>query len=102
MVSIFQVFAFGENDVGQLGHDVNLTKPRGSLYSAARRPVRVKGTIEHKIVTDISCGSKFSAVLLHNGKVIFNFQSIKFIHFLQLLCNEGLRVKFKHGIVYRS
>ncbi|KAK7604748.1 hypothetical protein V9T40_005934 [Parthenolecanium corni] len=64
-----RVFTWGDNEAGQLGHSEQLSPSQYSHSNGTSTPSEVKGCIEGKVVIDISCGGRFSVVILEGGKV---------------------------------
>lgn len=62
------MFTWGQNDEGQLGLDLAESDDDTDQIGAFN-PEQVKDAILDKVVTEISCGAKFSVVILDDGKV---------------------------------
>lgn len=98
-----QVYSWGHNDYGQLGHGTINVAPKKDSYKRVttaaiitnrESPVIVQGLLKGKAVAKISCGTNFSVAVLDNGEVglfayiqikMFSFQFFKNLIFLWLL-----------------
>lgn len=55
-----QVFAWGYNNLGQVGSGSTANQPT---------PCHVSGCLENKVVVNIACGQFYSMAVLDNGEV---------------------------------